>query len=189
VPDDALLRYYRAMARNNAWSNHRLLNACAALTPDEFAAPRVSFFPSLSLTLNHLLLVDQYYLDALTGHPRAYRDETAPYATVAELQAAQSASDRRLIAFCDGLGAEHLARAVQLVRDVGVLEERTDRVLAHLFVHQVHHRGQAHAMLAGTRVAPPQLDEFLLATDAAARAADLAALGLSEADIWPGGCR
>ena len=38
------------------------------------------------------------------------------------------------------------------------------RVLAHLFMHQTHHRGQAHAMLSGTPVRPPQLDEFLLAT-------------------------
>jgi uncharacterized damage-inducible protein DinB len=31
-------------------------------------------------------------------------------------------------------------------------------VLAHLFNHQAHHRGQAHAMLASTEVAPPTLD-------------------------------
>ena len=49
----------------------------------------------------------------------------------------------------------------------------------------IHHRGQAHAMLAGTAVAPPQLDEFLLLTDAAARAADLPVLGFSGADVWP----
>ncbi|TMA85157.1 MAG: damage-inducible protein DinB, partial [Deltaproteobacteria bacterium] len=66
------------------------------------------------------------------------------------------------------------------------LGERVDRALAHLFVHQIHHRGQAHAMLAGTSVPPPQLDEFLLASDAPVRAADLEGLGFSEADIWPG---
>ncbi len=43
--------------------------------------------------------------------------------------------------------------------------ERIDRLLAHLFQHQIHHRGQAHAMLAGTTVAPPQLDEFFLDFD------------------------
>ena len=58
--------------------------------------------------------------------------------------------------------------------------ERTRDVLAHLFQHDIHHRGQVHAMLAGTAVAPPQLDEFFLAQDADLRAADLRALGLSE---------
>ncbi|MGL1143213.1 hypothetical protein ACSTLN_23785 [Vibrio parahaemolyticus] len=53
-----------------------------------------------------------------------------------------------------------------------------------MFQHQIHHRGQAHAMLAGTPVAPPQLDEFFCAGDAPLRATDLAELGYDEADIW-----
>ena len=47
----------------------------------------------------------------------------------------------------------------------GLVPERLDAVLAHLFQHQIHHRGQAHAMLAGTDVPPPQLDEFFLDWD------------------------
>jgi uncharacterized damage-inducible protein DinB len=53
-------------------------------------------------------------------------------------------------------------------------------VLAHLFMHQTHHRGQAHAMLAGTSVKPPQLDDFMLLGDAAQRQADMAALDWAE---------
>ncbi len=40
-------------------------------------------------------------------------------------------------------------------------------------------------MLAGTSVPPPQLDEFFSAGDAERRAPDLAALGWSEAEVWP----
>ena len=58
-----------AMARNNIWANHRLLTACKTLTPEEFAAPRTSFFPSLRATLNHILWVDVYYIDALHRDP------------------------------------------------------------------------------------------------------------------------
>ena len=43
--------------------------ACKALTPDEFAAPRTGFFPSLRATLNHILWVDVYYIDALHRDP------------------------------------------------------------------------------------------------------------------------
>ena len=50
-----LVGHFVAMARNNAWANHRLLSACEALTAEEFAAPRVSFFPSLRPTFNHIL--------------------------------------------------------------------------------------------------------------------------------------
>ena len=51
-----------------------------------------------------------------------------------------------------------------------------DRVLLDLFQRQVHHRGQAPAMLGGTFVRPPQLDEFFLADEAALRAAEFAQL-------------
>ena len=43
-----------AMARNNACSNHRLLSACVALSAEEFAAPRVGFFPSLRETFERI---------------------------------------------------------------------------------------------------------------------------------------
>jgi uncharacterized damage-inducible protein DinB len=49
-------------------------------------------------------------------------------------------------------------------------------VLPHVFVHQIHHRGQVHAMLSGTAAAPPQLDEFFLAADAPLRVAELSDL-------------
>ena len=46
-----------------------------------------------------------------------------------------------------------------------MIPERIGDLLAHLFMHQIHHRGQVHAMLSGTSVKPPQLDEFFLDYD------------------------
>jgi uncharacterized damage-inducible protein DinB len=175
------LEHARAMARNNAWSNYRLLKACAGLTPVEFAMPRTSFFPSLPLTLNHILTVDWFYIDALEGGGRGQSvfDPETPFPLLPALREAQAESDRRLIAFCDGLAEADLARIVDVDRGPrGIRPDSVHAVLTHLFVHQIHHRGQAHAMLAGTRVAPPQLDEFFLLEDAALRAPDLAAMGL-----------
>ena len=60
-------------------------------------------------------------------------------------------------------------------------------VLAHLFMHQTHHRGQAHAMLSSTSIPPPQLDEFLMPSEAHLRTADMAALGWSEAQVYAAG--
>ena len=65
--------------------------------------------------------------------------------------------------------------------------ERAQDVLAHLFQHDIHHRGQVHAMLAGTAVAPPQLDEFFLAQDADLRADELRTSGWRRPD--PRACR
>jgi uncharacterized damage-inducible protein DinB len=165
---DGLLRHFRAMARNNAWANERLLAACAALTPAEFAAPRTSFFPSLRATLNHNLVVDLYYIDALEqgGLGRAIWDDAPDHADPTVLRTAQAAADARLIAFADALTPADLDRSVPTDRGRhGMVPERIDHLLAHLFQHQIHHRGQAHAMLAGTRIKPPQLDEFFLDFD------------------------
>ena len=161
-----LAGHFRAMARNNAWANHRLLGACVALRSADFAAPRTGFFPSLRATLNHLYVVDLYYLDALEqgGRGRAIFDRVAEIAVPAALRSAQARADCRLIAFCDAQDADSLARRLPTDRGAPV-PERVDALLAHLFQHQIHHRGQAHAMLAGTAVAPPQLDEFFLDYD------------------------
>jgi uncharacterized damage-inducible protein DinB len=77
-------------------------------------------------------------------------------------------------------------RPIAVPRRAGVQAESATRLLAHLFQHQIHHRGQAHAMLAGTPVKPPQLDEFFCANEAHLRATELAEIGLSEARIWSG---
>src|SRR5712672_201955 len=58
---------YRAFAYNNAWANYRLHTACANLDQEEFVAERTGFFPSLQLTLNHIYVVDLFYVDALEG--------------------------------------------------------------------------------------------------------------------------
>ena len=60
-----LSHHFATMAYNNAWSNHRLLAAIGQLPQAEFTATRVSFFPSLKATLNHIVTVDWYYIDAL----------------------------------------------------------------------------------------------------------------------------
>lgn len=179
---------YRAMAYNNGWANHRLLAACARLSQAEFVAPRTGFFPSLRATLNHILVVDLFYVDAMEGGalgPAAWADPV-PCETAAILQRAQREVDRRLIAFVEGLGAADLNRIVEINRGDHIQRERVDRLLLHVFQHQIHHRGQAHAMLSATAVSPPQLDEFFSEAEAPLRATEFAELGWTEESIWDG---
>src|SRR5262249_11243829 len=144
------------MAHNNAWANLRLHRAIGELDDVEYRATRTSFFPSLHLTLSHILFVDLYYVDALEGGTRGedlwpeYEafDETG---TFAELCARQRAVDRRLIACAAG----DLADEIRMQRKDHIQTDTRESVLLHLFEHQIHHRGQAHAMLSGTRAKPP----------------------------------
>jgi hypothetical protein len=82
---------------NNAWANHRLLGACAELS--KFEAQRTGFFPSLQATLNHIYVIDLFYIEALEGGwlgPTAL-ENPIPFPAVAELSEAQASVDKRLI--------------------------------------------------------------------------------------------
>jgi uncharacterized damage-inducible protein DinB len=188
-----LTHHFVTMAYHNAWANHRLLTACGKLSQADFEAKRTSFFPSLKATLNHIVTVDWYYIDALeralrhqepNRDPDRFFEPEEPFETCAALASAQRDADRRLIAACTVLTDDDLDSPVPVMRRAGVQTESATRLLAHLFQHQIHHRGQAHAMLSGTTVKPPQLDEFFCANEAHLRAAELAELGYSEEMIW-----
>ena len=177
---------YRAFAYNNAWANHRLLTACARLSQPEFEAKRTGFFPSLQMTLNHIYVIDLFYVDALEGGwlgPKAWANEV-PCPSPAELKRAQAEVDKRLIAVCNGLTPARLGDIVRVNRYTRVQTERRDRLLMHLFQHHIHHRGQAHAMLSGTALEPPQLEEFFAIAEGPLRAVEFDDLGWTEETVW-----
>ena len=185
----------RIQAHANRLANHRLLTAMAPLTHEQLHATRTSFFPTLIGTLNHILAVDQYYVGALAGKPELAElaKHWERYVAADELQPlghAQRLSDQRLIDYCAGLDAAGCERRVEMPRRGGTVQrELAAHVLAHLFMHQTHHRGQVHAMLSGTSVTPPQLDEFLMPSEAHLREADMAALGWKEREVFGAAAR
>ena len=182
-----LLDALRTQARANRLANRRLHEAMRTLSPAEYTATRTSFFPSLAATLQHILAVDRYYLAALQGEAdmEAQWRATPECTTLAELAPAQAAADARFIAHLDSLERAALDEVVAMDRGEGRIQrELRGHVVAHLLAHQVHHRGQVHAMLAGTSIAPPQLDEFLMPSEAHLRRDDMQALGWNEATLF-----
>ncbi|QBX99443.1 nuclease [Rhodophyticola sp. CCM32] len=155
--------YFLAQARNNAWANATLFKAVTTLPRAAYDAEYPSFFGTIPRTLNHIHEVDLFYIDALTrgGKGRAIfqrEDIDDPQA----LAAAQAASDGALMAFCATLTDTDLPQTVTVGRSDGPSHERIDHLLLHLFQHQIHHRGQVHALLSQTGAEPPQLDDFYL---------------------------
>ncbi|MGX1127432.1 DinB family protein [Pseudomonas defluvii] len=190
---EPLSHHLLTMAYNNAWANHRLYKACQQLTQDDFVAPRCGFFPSIKATLEHILQVDTFYLQALECEHRGEPPDSEAeglfepleaFESCDQLQREQAQVDHRLIAYCSQLHDHQLQREVSIVRPDRVQCEQRLRLLAHLFQHQIHHRGQVHAMLAETEVPPPQLDEFFCAQESELRAQDFAELGWTEEQIW-----
>ena len=161
MPNDC--PHFLRQAQNNAWANATLYAVVAGMPNAAYEAKYPSFFGSLPRLLNHIYEVDLYYIDALVqgglGRSVYVRDDIADRT---ELAAAQAASDQRLIDHCAGLEEADLADELATERLDGMVMERRDWLLLHLFQHQVHHRGQAHAMLSQAGMDPPQLDDFYL---------------------------
>lgn len=178
------MNYFLAQALNNQWANYRLLTACTQLSEAEYLAQRTGVFPSIQGTLCHILEVDRYYLTALEGDRDGQIKDFSETLTFARLMESQTRTDQRLLAFCESLRENDLARSVDLVRVDGLVRERIDRLLLHLFEHQIHHRGQVHTMLSGTHIKPPQLDEFFLDCDRPLRQKEEQHMPLGEEHIW-----
>ncbi|NCO85203.1 MAG: damage-inducible protein DinB [Rhodobacterales bacterium] len=159
--------YCRLMARYNAWQNTGLRRMVAAMDPAELSADRGAFFGSIMATLNHLLWADQVWLHRLAGHPApdcGIAQSVALTPTAAVWGAERFRTDGRLTLWAEGVRAVDLlgnltwqsgAAGRQVSRPVGLL-------VAHLFNHQTHHRGQVHAMLTAAGQRPGDTDLFLM---------------------------
>jgi len=182
------LNLLRIQAHANRLANLRLHTAMAVLTQPELDAPRTSFFPTLIGTLNHILEVDGYYVGVLHGDAgidSGWWAAFVPAATLDGLAERQRAVDERLITWFEHADAGSLDAAVHMPRGGGrVQTDRAAHMLQHLFMHQTHHRGQVHAMLSGTAVSPPQLDEFLMPSEPHLRTAEMGSLQWSEAAVY-----
>jgi len=182
-----VLTTHRIQARANRLANFRLHQALRPLSHEELHAERTGFFPSIMATLNHILGVDLYYVGVLHGQTDGAErwDDFRPATTLDDLAERQRQSDERLIHWLDAADDAALEATVQMPRGGGRIQrDAAAHMLAHLLMHQTHHRGQVHAMMSGTRVAPPQLDEFLMPSEGHLRAEEMAALGWSERDVY-----
>ncbi|MBL8708971.1 MAG: damage-inducible protein DinB [Rhodospirillaceae bacterium] len=156
-----MLDYFLTLARYNEWANRQIYGAVGKLDAAAIAAPRTGFFPSLLKTLNHIVVADRIWLGRLTAQPETGLTalDQMLHPDFADLTHARADLDQRILAFVRALDPARLAETLEY-RTVAGDPHATPipLVLGHMFNHQTHHRGQAHAMLSGTEVAPPVLD-------------------------------
>jgi uncharacterized damage-inducible protein DinB len=143
----------------NRWANQRLYQAALQLPAESFTRDCGAFFTSLSGTLNHLLLTDRMWLARLEGQaPRGGRLDEILYPRLEDLASARRREDDRLLDYIYGLPGERLSETLNYSTTAGIeMAQPLHQVLAHIFNHQTHHRGQAHDLicrLAGPAKAP-----------------------------------
>ena len=169
--------YFEQRAAYNRWANARLYGAALALNEGDYRRDVGAFFKSMHGTLNHLLVTDRIWLKRLTGegdHPD--RVNAIIHDDRRTLALARADEDDRIVRFIASLDDQLLAQPLEYATTSGKphVQLRSD-ILAHLFNHQTHHRGQAHTILSiCTRQEPPPLD--LLQMQRGTPAPDLRAL-------------
>ncbi len=152
--------YFATFARYNAWANRRLYDAVAGVPDELYRQDRGAFFGSLRGTLNHILVGDRAWLTRITGKgtPPASLDQIL-YDDFASLNQARAAEDEGIIRVIEGLDEARLAGTIRYRNMRGEdMEQPLTEVLAHVFNHQTHHRGQAHTLLSQMGHAAPALD-------------------------------
>lgn len=169
--------YFELRAAYNHWANARLYQAALDLSETDYRRDVGAFFGSMNGTLNHLLVTDRNWMNRLTGqgdHPD--RLNAIIHDDRKALALARADQDERIIRFVAALDEALLAGTLQYRTSSGQPHEQPrGDILAHLFNHQTHHRGQAHTILSIlTGREPPSLD--LLIMQRGAPAPDLRAL-------------
>lgn len=153
--------HFKRLAAYNFWANARLYDAATALTDFERKRDIRGYFQSLHGVLNHLLVADRIWLHRLTGSGVApARLDEIQFADFNALREAREIEDQRLSAYVAGLDPADFESVVEYGNTRGEPKALQLKViLAHLFNHQTHHRGQATQMLRQLGVAePPSLD-------------------------------
>lgn len=150
--------HFSMLARYNAWANSRLYAMAAGLSDELYRRDVGAYFKSLHGTLNHLLMTDRVWLRRLTGngeHPD--KPDAILFDSLPALRAARTADDARLLDFIDSRQHSDFDQVVSYTSLKGAPQRQLLRVIvAHVFNHQTHHRGQAHAILTALGVAEPE---------------------------------
>ena len=152
---------FRQLADYNHWANLRIYGAALEMPEEQYRRPTGVFFGSLHGTLNHLLLTDRIWLKRLTGTGGdPDRLDAILHDDRKELLRARLAEDARPKHVIGSYAETDLTGAVSYRTTSGKPYSQTlQDILLHLFNHQAHHRGQAHACCSiVTGREPPTLD-------------------------------
>ena len=170
IPVDTL----RDLFDYNYWARDRQLEACAALTEEQFLRPMGNSFSSVRDTLAHLVAVEWVWLERWLGRSPTkldggeYSAETFP--TLGTVRERWRTVEGNMRSYLSGLQDSALERPLSYTNFKG---ERWTyplwQTLVHVVNHQTYHRGQITTLLRQLGASAPVID-FLVAQDVGARA-------------------
>ena len=155
--------YVQRMARYNRWQNENLYGVADRLSEEARRQERGAFFGSIHKTLSHLLWADRIWMSRFTGEPRppgGIPESVSLYPDWENLKSERNGFDGMILHWADGidpawLAADHSYYSGAIKRDV---TKPRWLLIAHMFNHQIHHRGQVHCLLTQAGGKPHDTD-------------------------------
>ena len=149
----------RELFEYNYWARDRQLDACTALTGEQFLQPMGNSFPSLRDTLVHLLGAEWIWLERWKGRSPQGLPSATDYPTLAALREAWAPVEQGVRDYLGGLSQEAFAGRLAFTNAKGeTWTYPVWRSLLHVSNHQTYHRGQVTMFLRQLGVSPPALD-------------------------------
>ena len=172
-----MLEQFRLFSEYNQHMNQRLYAAAAQLSDDDLSRDRGAFFKSVIATLNHIVVGDiiwlkrfstqpagAYLLSHTSQLPQPHALNAMLYDNLETLRPAREEIDQLIIQWINNLSEWELAEPILYKNMAGMhFKKPLESLISHLFLHQVHHRGQATTLLSqsGIDFGDTDLIEFI----------------------------
>lgn len=155
----------------NTWANHRALDACVALSDEQFTHDLGSGFRSVRDTLAHICGAEWLWLERWLGNSPTSLPPAAEFPNLDVLRARWEGIERNLRDYVARLKPEDLARIVHHKTTQGVPQAQPLwQMLQHVVNHGTYHRGQIATMLRQLGAKPISTDLIVFYRERAAEA-------------------
>jgi len=158
----SLHNQFSLLAQYNQLMNQRQYDAAGLLSHQSLNKDCGAFFQSVLGTLNHLMVGDLVWLKRFATHPSSSQAleyfsslekpkslDTLIFDDFETLKAERKLIDELIIKWVDGLSEADLQTSLQYHDMAGDPYHKSfGNLIHHLFLHQVHHRGQVTTLLS-----------------------------------------
>jgi len=150
------------MAKYNQLMNQRIFEASGKLSITILNEDKGAFFKSIIKTLNHIMIGDILWLKRFMKHPTEYTSlkqvrgflsaeklDQILYDDISLFYKERKKLDKIIIEFCNELKEEDINNALSYEN---LKKEKHCKnfgsLILHIFLHQIHHRGQVTTLLS-----------------------------------------
>jgi len=150
------------MAEYNQLMNQRIFEACGNLSSATLNEDKNAFFKSIIKTLNHIMIGDILWLKRFLKHPTDYTSlkqingfltaeklDQILFDDISRFYEERKKLDGIIIDFCNELNEEDINNTLSYENFKKEKHcKKLGYLILHVFLHQVHHRGQVTTLLS-----------------------------------------